>query len=86
MHPQDALDVRKSPERDDYRAFHDRMTTSLEACRGDIQRAPHHRVADATACASLPLAEHQQVRRSNTKTTLGHWWVTRASAWSMGSN
>jgi len=31
MHPQDALDVRKSPERDDYRGFHDRMTTLLEA-------------------------------------------------------
>lgn len=31
MHPQDALDVRKGSERDDYRAFHDRMTAMLSA-------------------------------------------------------
>ncbi|HOX50137.1 MAG TPA: aldolase catalytic domain-containing protein [Fibrobacteria bacterium] len=29
LHPQDALDLRKTPERDDYRAFHDRMTSLL---------------------------------------------------------
>ncbi|HQF55666.1 MAG TPA: aldolase catalytic domain-containing protein [Fibrobacteria bacterium] len=29
LHPQEALDVRKGPERENYRAFHDRMTSAL---------------------------------------------------------
>ena len=31
LHPQEALDVRKGPERENYRAFHDRMTSALSA-------------------------------------------------------
>jgi 4-hydroxy 2-oxovalerate aldolase len=31
MHPQDALDVRKLPERDDFRLFHERMTNLISA-------------------------------------------------------
>jgi len=31
MHPQDALDVLKTPQRDDYRAFHEKMTNILSA-------------------------------------------------------